>query len=72
MRTYTADGRFVPDPKVVAPFADLTRICWIRPEFLLDLELIPVAVILSFNLVVLLTAVFIAYQSASYRSKVQY
>ena len=67
MRTYTADGRFVPDPKTVAPFADLTRICWIRPEFLLDLELIPVAVILSFNLLVLITAVFLAYQSATYR-----
>ena len=67
VRTYTANGRFVPDPKVVAPFADLTRICWIRPEFLLDLELIPVAAILSFNLLVLLAAVFLAYRSSTYR-----
>ena len=72
VRTYTADGRLVSNLKSVAPSSDLTRICWIRPEFLLDLELIPVAVILSFNLLVLLTAVFIAYQSASYRSKSQY
>ena len=67
MRTYTADGRFVPDPKIVAPFADLTMICWIHPEFLLDLELIPVAAILSFNLLVLLAAVFFAYQSSTFR-----
>ena len=67
LRTYTADGRLVSDQKPVASCATLTRICWIRPEFLLDLELIPVAVILSFNLIVLLTAVFIAYQSATYR-----
>ena len=67
VRTYTADGHLVPNPKTVASFANLTKICWLRPEFLLELELIPVAVILSFNLFVLFFAVFIAFKSATYR-----
>ena len=67
VRTYTADGHLVPNPKAVASFANLTKICWLRPEFLLELELIPVAVILSFNLAVLFVAVFLAFKSATYR-----
>ena len=67
VRTYTADGLLVPNSNSVASFANLTEICWLRPEFLLELELIPVAVILSFNLTVLLFAVFLAFKSATYR-----
>ena len=67
VRTYTADGRLVPNSNSAASFANLTEICWIRPEFLLELELIPVAVILSFNLAVLFFAVFLAFKSATYR-----
>ena len=67
VRTYTADGHLVPNPKAVASFANLTKICWLRPEFLLELELIPVAVILSFNLFVLFFAVYLAFESATYR-----
>ena len=67
VRTYTADGHLVPNPMSVASFANLKTICWLRPEFVLELELIPVAVILSFNLAVLFFAVFLAFKSATYR-----
>ena len=67
VRMYTADGHLVPNPMSVASFANLKTICWLRPEFLIELELIPVAVILSFNLAVLLFAVFLAFKSATYR-----
>ena len=67
VRTYTADGHLVPNPMSVASFANLKTICWLRPEFVLELELIPVAIILFFNLAVLFFAVFLAFKSATYR-----
>ena len=73
VRTYTADGQLLPPASQLlhstsyASFANLTKICWLRPEYLLELELIPVAVILSFNLAMLLFAVYLAFKSSSYR-----
>ena len=76
VRTYTADGQLLPPASQLlhstsyASFANLTKICWLRPEYLLELELIPVAVILSFNLAMLLFAVYLAFKSSSYRFSV--
>ena len=67
VRTYTADGRYVPNTESVVLPENLTTICWLRPEFLKTLELIPVAVILSFNLAILVFAIFTAFKSATYR-----
>ena len=68
VRSYTSDGQIVnSNTKLEESLTNTTKICWLRPEFLVELELIPVATILSFNLVVLFYAVFAAFKSASYR-----
>ena len=65
VRTYTADGHLVPNPMSVASFANLKTICWLRPKFVLELELIPVAVILSFNFVSLVLIHLLSFFSLS-------
>ena len=69
VRSYTSDGQILVNSNANSEgsLTNPTKICWLRPEFLVELELIPVAAILSFNLVVLFYAVFTAFKSALYR-----
>ena len=51
----------------IATFDKMETICWLRPDYMMQLLNIPVGLILLSNLTVLLTAVATAYRSATFR-----
>ena len=67
MSRYTADRIFLNSN--IAPFGEMNTICWVRPDYVLQLVNIPVGVILLSNLTVIIAAVATAYRSATFRWK---
>ena len=65
MSRYTADRIFLNSN--IAPFGEMNTICWVRPDYVLQLVNIPVGVILLSNLTVIIAAVATAYRSATFR-----
>ena len=51
----------------IATFDKMETICWLRPDYMMQLLNIPVGLILLSNLTVLFTAVATAYRSATFR-----
>ena len=62
---YTADRIFL-QPNIAA-IDDINTICWLRPDYAMELLNIPVGLILLSNLTVLITAVTTAHRSATFR-----
>ena len=51
----------------IATFDEMETICWLRPDYVMQLVNIPIALILLSNLTVLIAAVATAYRSATFR-----
>ena len=51
----------------IATFDDMDTICWLRPDYVMQLLNIPIGLILLSNLTVLIAAVATAYRSATFR-----
>ena len=62
---YTADRIFL-QPNIAA-IDDINTICWLRPDYVMELLNIPVGLILLSNITVLITAVTTAHRSAAFR-----
>ena len=62
---YTNDRMFLQFN--IATFDDISTICWLRPDYVMQLVNIPVGLILLSNLTVLISAVATAYRSATFR-----
>ena len=62
---YTTDRMFLQFN--IATFDDINTICWLRPDYVMQLVNIPVGLILLSNLTVLISAVATAYRSATFR-----
>ena len=59
MSQYTTERMFT--------FEDMDTICWLRPDYVMQLVNIPIGLILLSNFTVLITAVATAYRSATFR-----
>ena len=62
---YTTDRMFLQFN--IATFDETHTICWLRPDYVLQLVNIPIGLILLSNLTVLISAVATAYRSATFR-----
>ena len=73
IRYYTDQGHFIEqenldsDSILMIPQISISKICWLNVDFIKWFLLIPVAFILFFNLVAMMSAVFAAYKSATFR-----
>ena len=62
---YRVDGKFLQSNN--ATFDETHTICWLRPDYVMQLLNIPIGIILLSNLTVLIAAVASAYRSATFR-----
>ena len=62
---YRVDGKFLQSNN--APSDKTRTICWLRPDYVMQLLNIPIGLILLSNLTVLIAAVATAYRSATFR-----
>ena len=62
---YTTDRMFLQFDS--ATLDDVNTICWLRPDYVMQLLNIPIGLILLSNLTVLISAVARAYRSATFR-----
>ena len=65
LRRYTTDRIFLQFD--IATLDDVNTICWLRPDYVMQLLNIPIGLILLSNLTVLISAVAAAYRSATFR-----